>query len=219
MEYHKYGYAPSSRLAKAFARSLRLQSLLQALPLNSSQEPQKVAVYKSRQMAFIQSIIHIVPLSVAIYLIVSNAIALIVPDYSASMGTGLQFAAKSLEILMQTSIATIFLGLLRRRLVSADTVPLGVLFAPPQTTNISFLWSLEFWGLLTADWLQKRKRLVLGIITCASITLAALVGPSSAVLMIPRLSTRPARKLHVFFDNDTTLYPDRLDLADLKTSN
>ena len=51
---------------------------------------------------------------------------------------------------------------------------------------------MEFWGSLTSGYLPIRRRLGLRVITLLSFLLAAASGPSSAILLIPRLDYWPA---------------------------
>ena len=100
----------------------------------------------------------------------------------------LQFVAKAHEMLMQASILTIALAYIRHELVSARRMPFGALFSALQTCQLSYLWSMEFWATLSANCLRGRRKVFFMLLIPTSILLAAAVGPSSAMAMIPRRS-------------------------------
>ena len=102
-------------------------------------------------------------------------------------------------------------------MLGTHSVPLGSLFAPLQMTSISYLWSLELWGSATSPCLHKWQRAILLVFTCAMIVLAALVGPSGALLMIPRPITTFKLQFLLFFDNATTLFPRKVGLEDVQS--
>ncbi|KAL9111632.1 MAG: hypothetical protein Q9227_003905 [Pyrenula ochraceoflavens] len=129
--------------------------------------------------------------------------------------TAIQFAAKLLETMLQASLAAIFLGYVRRHvLMSSSALPLGGLLGPYRIRDISFLWSLEFWGALTASHYQTFYKIVLAFTIFAMISLAALVGPSCAVLMLPRLISYPINQDLVILNQAALEFPDQLEVRD-----
>ena len=166
-------------------RRSRLQALPQLIRFSRLTESPKVATYHHRGVALLHSLTLLVPLAAAIALIVLNVKNVVTGNVTSTTLTGLQFAAKFTEILIQASLADILLSVIRSQLLST-TVPLGALTAPYRTSDISFLWSAEFLGSLRSRSASVRYLTLLWISIPLCIILAALVGPSSAVLMIPR---------------------------------
>lgn len=164
-------------------------------------------MHYSRRIASLHAFVHLCPAVIAIILLMLNTRGHFVGDVSPSAITALQFAAKTLEVLIQASLSTILLSLIRHQALFTRRLPLGSLVAPVNATKISYLWSLELWGPLTfAQGWDLQKGLTLSFII-ATIILAAIVGPSSAVLMIPRpISAKVSRSL-LFLDDAATLFP------------
>lgn len=106
-------------------------------------------------------------------------------DSKISSTTALQFVAKLHELLMQTSITEILICIIRMHLVH-HYVPLGALKASVQATHISYLWSLDFMSIITSRVLRGWRKALFAVMIPILIVLTALVGPSSAILMIPR---------------------------------
>ena len=86
---------------------------------------------------------------------------------------------------MQYSLVEVVIYIIREEAVRG-VVPLGALSGAVQSTKLSYLWSMDFLSLWTSPDLHgwRKAFLVLGIPLLMITT--ALVGPSSAVLMIPR---------------------------------
>lgn len=202
-----------------FTRAVSLEAFYESLPGTSSQERPKVAIHRRRSVAVIRSIIHLVPLAALLVLVLLNATRTVDKHYSADSSTPLQFAAKLLEVLAQTSLADIYLSFIRRWLLGSEGIPLGSLFGPLQTTSISYLWSLEFWGSLTSGRQRFLRRLLLAIITFVIIILAALIGPSGAVLMIPRPLTVTQSVGVAVYDSEATLFPQNVTLGNFLESD
>lgn len=123
-----------------------------------------------------------------------------------------QFAAKLAEILIQASIATIALAVIRSQLLGGKGFPLGGLLAAYTTTDISSLWSLHLWGCLTSSNVGVALRLATHIFLPAAIVLAALVGPSMAVLMIPRPVYHLEGSRLELYSKMEDVYPSNVDL-------
>lgn len=189
------------------ARATRSQLLLQLTAWQKNQELPKVVVYRSLLAVSIQTLILSIPLSAAVCLLLLNTQGAVYHDQTTISPAGLQFAAKILEIFMQTSIATVFLQFVRRAVLTPEKIPLGMLWSSVDIWNVSYLWSLELWGILTAAWLRRRRRIVSGSCALASVILMALVGPSGAILMIPRPITVINEQSLLLLDNSTSAFP------------
>lgn len=167
-------------------RPFRLQLIPQFTKWRRSQEPKKAAIYRSQEAALLHTLLHITPLFVGITLVVLNVKTSFIGSISSNGLTAIQFASKLLEVLIQASIASIVLAFVRNKILSKVGLPFGGFTIPFRTTDISSLWSLELWGCLTSTSSNLMTRSIICIFFANAIILAALIGPSSAVLMIPR---------------------------------
>ena len=104
----------------------------------------------------------------------------------------LQFAAKLHELTISASLTAVIFYYIRYQLMAESGLPFGAIVAGLQFKDVSYLWSMEFWGAVRSNWRRKRDKigLILLIVTCAVLALSA--GPSSATLMRPRLDYWPA---------------------------
>lgn len=188
-------------------RSLRLQSFRQATKWRANKEESKVVLYSSRKTAALSLLHHLLPLAGALALIVLNWHTKYIGIVSATVSTTIQFAAKFLEVLMQSSLAVILLDIIKRMVVSSEAIPLGSFLAPYRLTDLSFLWSLEYWGAATSAHPRRFRKIVVVLVVPAVFVLAALLGPSTAVAMIPRLIQAPVARSLIFLGISDTLYP------------
>jgi hypothetical protein len=209
--------APSRKHGSKFRdwlRQLKLQFVFVGFSpgsiWNSKAERRKIAMYRSRRMAALHTIFHLIPLGGAITLLVLHWTQYWVA-YTFDISTAIQFVAKLHEVLMQASIVEIMLCIVRTEAVRGF-VPLGALSGAVQTTQLSYLWSLDFISMITSSTLRGWRR----IFICAAIPilfiLTALVGPSSAILMIPRPGSQHSYEpITRYFDNSQHFYPARFD--------
>ncbi|TPX13527.1 uncharacterized protein E0L32_005998 [Thyridium curvatum] len=140
----------------------------------------------------------------------------------------LQVAAKMQELLIIASLTTVILHVLRAQLASGDGVPLGWLASDKAFTQIrsifdssSYFWSPDFWGGLLAyrghRW--KRNLPVIVLLGVGGI-IAALAGPASAILMIPRVMEWPAGGMVYWLNgSEAQIWPTRLDAHYLEGYN
>ena len=174
------------RLLRFALRTVKLQIIPQLLKWKQDKEPAKVVLYKDRGYVLLDILPHLVPLAGALTLIIINIRTLFIGEVSTTAITAFQFAAKLLELTIQASLTAILLQVIRWQAVNNRDLPLGSLIAPLRTVDVSYLWSLELWGAVTAKcWLGRRKMLIVPLILL-TVVLAALVGPAGAVLMVPR---------------------------------
>ena len=178
-----------------------------------------MAIHRSRWIALLHASTLFVPLSIAITLIVINARQVFLGDVQSSTLTATQFAAKFSEILMQASVATIVLCVIRAQVLRDEPLPLGGLTAPYSTYNITYLWSLEFWGCLTASDIALKRRIWLATSLTLSLLLTALLGPATAVLMIPRLTTSQIGGNLFILDPVSSTFPTNIQSSDNITSS
>lgn len=195
-------------------RSLRLQLILQFTRWRNVQEPRKTATYQSRGAALFHVGLHIIPLVAGTILLVLNFGKFFIRSVPSNALTALQFASKLLEIFIQASISTMALAYIRNEVLNARGVPFGGLIAPFRTMDVSSLWSLELWGCLTSSGLDQKRRLIFSVLFPAAVILAALVGPSSAVLMIPRPADTSTFSWLTLLSNSEDLLPRNVTLSD-----
>lgn len=157
----------------------------------------KVAVWKSRSIALSKLLIHFIPFSAVIFLVGINIygywLGTEVPGiegYNSAKLGALQFAAKLHEITILASLSVIVFTFVQRRIV-AEQVAFGTVFAGLQYSNVSYLWSKELWGMMGSEWRRPHGKLFILVILLAT-WLAPIVGPSSGVLMVPKIDDWPA---------------------------
>jgi len=98
----------------------------------------------------------------------------------------LQFAAKLHEILIGASLSMIAINYVQFELLSGEGLSHGGILVGFQVPNLSAFWNPVLWsGCLTKGFRTRRIRFLLLII--ALVILGSIVGPSSAILMLPTL--------------------------------
>jgi hypothetical protein len=184
-------------------------------------EEPKVAIEKGRLVALSGLLVHIVPVGGCIALLYLNFAGYYIGSELAGYNNqdsakvnALQFVAKFHEVTMMSSLTVIIFTMLRRKLVSDTKVPLGALFSGFEFANIQYLWSRELWGSFVAmakacGWLYVFSLILATLIT-------PLIGPASALLMIPRLNDWPAGGT-IFYLNATRdeIWPAAVTAADV----
>ncbi|KAL9617461.1 MAG: hypothetical protein Q9160_007724 [Pyrenula sp. 1 TL-2023] len=209
-------------LVKAL-RLTALVSLITRLCGHRTKEAPKVAMYKHRGQAFFRSAIHVIPVGAAIAIIFLNIHQFYIGgELTGASGqdtqklAGLNFAAKLHELLMLASITAGLFAYIRQEITFGDGLPFGALFAGLEFDNISLLWSQEFLGILYCNWDRKQKKgTLVGLLVFCTL-LGVSVGPSTNLLMKPRLSDWPSGGT-IFYLNSTKnqLYPLLFDNSTL----
>lgn len=172
-------------------------------------------MYQSRWLATGHALLHLVPLSSAVAVLILNWSEYFVGP-SFTLTTTLQFVAKLQELLMQASLVEIVLSIVRSQMMEGY-LPLGALSVSTQAMHLSYLWSLVLLAAVTSQSFRGRRKALFVCLVPLLVLLTALVGPSSAVLMIPRagMSSRPS-VIHWRSTNDEdVMFPSQLD----KTQN
>lgn len=167
-----------------FLRAIGLQIVAASSFARATTEPTKVAIERNRTAAAIRSLVHVVPFVGAVALLTLNFNGLMVQH--ARWYAILQYIAKAHEILMQASITAVFMMYLRRLLVLDHPTPFGALVSGLSITKIGYLWSPEFVATWSFHWSTHGKKATFIMAVVVTVFLAAAVGPSSAVLMVPR---------------------------------
>lgn len=158
---------------------------LELLGVRSETERPKVAIRRDRIEACIRCLIHIVPVGASLALIfLTLRWPYVGSSLSPDVVVGLQLMAKLSELLMVTSLSTAYLSYLRTELLSETGLPFGVAFADLQATNLSYLWSKEFFGSLTSKNYSWTIKIRFALVTSLFALLSASVGPAVATCMI-----------------------------------
>ena len=169
----------------------------------------KMAICYNRPSALLRALIHVVPVAAALSLVTVNLFQYYIGSSIQSLAL-YQAIAKIHEIMMQASLAAVVFSYIRHELVLGQGIPLGALFSGLQLSQISYLWSMEFWGSIRSKHLTLRKRCSLIAVIIGGISLAAVVGPSSAILLVPRLAYWPAGSTHIWINvTSDDLWPTR----------
>ena len=170
-------------------------------------EVKKVAVKRGRGAVVRAGWIHIIPISATLTITILNLYGyyigkeLVGPSgYDDQKLLLLQFLAKLHELFITASLTTVLFGTVRHNLLQPNGLPFGALFAGFQFRDISFLVSKEFWSILFAklDKVPRRTALWTLVILCTFLSVS--VGPSSAILMRPRLDYWPAGGTEFWID-------------------
>jgi hypothetical protein len=199
-----------------FLRHVRLllpaSFLGHTLPWKTKSDQRKIAVYQSRRMAALNSLLQILPLAVA-----GNLLGLHWSKYWVGVSadtTSLQFAAKVHELLMQASLVDILLYIIRSQALNGY-LPLGALAGAAQAPQLSYLWSLDFFSALVASSraFQLRHKLFLMLSISALLLMTAVVGPSSAILMVSRPGMTHMQNTTIRYLNvsEADLFPTQMD--------
>ena len=172
-------------------------------------EPTKIAIRASRTTALIRALVHIVPISVAVWEIIINWNTYYLGATIRNQAY-YQFGAKVHEMTAQASLAAIVFSYIRYEMSLGQGLPFGALFSGLQVSQASYLWSMEFWGSICSRHLPVRRRIGMFLIITVAIVLAATVGPSSAILLIPRLDYWPAGATDIWLNaTSQALWPNR----------
>lgn len=172
-------------------------------------EQTKVAIRKSRKVALLRALIHLIPFVVALWEITINWNTYYLGSAPLNQAV-YQFGAKFHEITAQASIAAIVFSYVRHEMSLGQGLPFGALFSGLQVSQLSYLWSMEFWGSICSKHLPLRRRIGMAVVITSTFILAAAVGPSSAILLIPRLDYWPAGSTDIWLNiTAQDLWPNR----------
>ena len=171
-------------------------------------EPTKIAIRKNRQTALLRALIHLVPMGVALWEVIFNWNTYYVGSTIQNQAL-YQFGAKLHEMTAQASIAAVVFSFIRYEISFGQGLPFGAIFSGLQVSQASYLWSMEFWGSVCSGNLSFKRKIGMATTIIIAILLAATVGPSSAILLIPRLEYWPAGSTDVWINVTTSqLWPD-----------
>ncbi|KAL9018425.1 MAG: hypothetical protein Q9185_004268 [Variospora sp. 1 TL-2023] len=170
----------------------------------------KKAFRRDRVMAVGRAMIHFVPFIVALVEVTINWHGYYIGANVDGLSY-LQFAAKLHEMAMQSSLAVIVFACMRHVVFNGDALPVGAMLSGLHLTQISYLWSMELWGIALSGIPLRRKLGAMTVIVIA-VLLASTVGPSSAILMIPSLNYWPAGSTQIWMNTTAAdLWPSKLN--------
>ena len=173
-------------------------------------EPPKIAIRKDRAFALIGALIHVIPVAGAIALVSIHFYEYYIPREQTKSLIVYQLLAKIHEIAIQASVAAIVFAYIRHEVVLGQGIPFGSLFSGLQVSQPSYLWSMEFWGSVGSKHLNLRRRCGLIAITVGAIVLTTVAGPSSAILLVPHITTFSWGSTHIWINTTTDdLWPTR----------
>lgn len=184
----------------AFAYLLRTLGLeIANSPFRAWRDPEtpKPVLHRSFRVALFGASIHVLPMAVLAGLIYLNYRTFYIgPDFTWKSQNDpiflavIQVAAKVEELLCVASLSAIVMQALRRELLG-DGIPIGLLGSGTWFSQISSFWSPDF--LVAARWsITTLQRCQLYALIILAGIIATVIGPASAVLMLPRAQDVPA---------------------------
>ncbi|KAI8633335.1 hypothetical protein F5Y19DRAFT_490508 [Xylariaceae sp. FL1651] len=224
----------AKKTGNVFYDCLAVRVLLRASGLGvaaalTDNEPPKQVVYKSRATVVWRSAVHIVPAAVSLFLAIINIKGYFIgaslqgeDDADSLKFATLQIVAKIQELFIMSSVGAMVLYAIREDLLFGIGIPLGLVGADRAFTQLSFFWSLEFWGGVLSyrrvERIYLRYRLL--VLLCFGGLLASTAGPAAAILIIPRMIPWPVGG-GIFWLNgsDTQIWPAYLDKEYLENVN
>ncbi|KAF4982277.1 hypothetical protein FZEAL_2063 [Fusarium zealandicum] len=182
--------APSKWRLKTLLKKWKLQIL--SSPLLKESEGQ-VPIVKDRLTATLTAMIHLPAIAgiitLSFYIFKNYYIGKELegkPDYDSEKMLGIQLAAKLMEMFIVLSLNAIVFAMIRHEFTLGQSVPYGALVAGQQISDISFLWSDEFFSIIKGKFSQTWKKLAF-IFTILVFAIMALGASSlSAVAMMPQ---------------------------------
>lgn len=125
------------------------------------------------------------------------------PNAIAKVGA-FQFVAKLHEAIMLGSLSLAMIDFTRNALLSASGIPLGYVLSPVMYSNIDWLLSASFWTnrptnrQFVSHAIAKRSSLRPFLIIVIAIVFANVAGPTSAIMIVPRLGWSDAGPAALF---------------------
>lgn len=208
-------------------RALGLQVLSQSRflsPRNRKHEAElpKPVVRTSLSTSLALATVHILPVMVSITVIGLNLghlwLGITLPGSltdNSLMSAIFQVFAKIQELLMVASLTAVVYHVILHHLIAGDGVPFGFLCASFSFSELSYFWSSEFWGALDGGISLASKASMAAILLISGL-IAALAGPSVAVLLIPRQQDWNAGGTEFYLSaREVDLFPSNLSISDL----
>ncbi|KAJ4286499.1 hypothetical protein N0V90_013199 [Kalmusia sp. IMI 367209] len=186
-------------------------------------EQRKIAIHYGFWYFCIESIFHLIPIGIGIGLVSLNLVGRYVgsdfggPAVDDSVKVvGFQISAKMVELLCVASIARFILAFVRHELVSSRGIPFGILSSSLDFSHVAYPLSHEFWSVALAPSMQAYRRALFVLALAISTVLATLIGPTTAVLLQPRLGWWPAGGTDVWIDTtQDALFPSVINASSI----
>ncbi|KAL1591705.1 hypothetical protein SLS60_011704 [Paraconiothyrium brasiliense] len=186
-------------------------------------EGRKVAIYHGIWYFCTESLFHLVPTGIGIGLVSLNLVGHYAgsdfggPPVDDSVKlVGYQIAAKMVELLCVASIARFILAFVRHELISPRGIPFGILASSLDFSHVTYPLSHEFWSVILAPTMQTYRRALFVLVLGLSTILATLIGPTTAVLLQPRLGWWPAGGTDVWIDTtEDALFPSVINSSSI----
>ena len=178
---------------------------------NEQIEPRAAASHRERWLNVLYCLPHMFPLAATIIILILNARGVYWQDLGRpnqnTILQVLQYAAKAHELTMAASLTAIVVHQIQYDLSSSKGVSLGFLTAGFRLSDPLFVCTREFFGGAMARVRSERKSRfsALTYLLVLAVALTLVVGPSSAIAMIPRLHWWEVSKTDAF----GPLYKDR----------
>ncbi|KAL8703301.1 MAG: hypothetical protein Q9201_003515 [Fulgogasparrea decipioides] len=156
-------------------------------------EPRKIAVDGRRWQSLLYSLPHMIPMLVTMIILCINIGQVYWQDLDQPNQNrtlqALQYTAKAHEMMIIASLTAIVIYRIQHDLSGSNGVPLGLLAGGFLFASPNFPFSKEFFGGATATSYSKGplRFLPLSFLIVLCMALNLVVGPSSAVAIIPRL--------------------------------
>lgn len=154
----------------------------------SCEQPKIVYSHKRREIIRQILLFHLVPVSINFVLLglYIRRVLWVPPWPTTNILNTLQFAAKVHETLMIASLTSVLLHHIQHRLLSSPHgVPLGLVTSPFRLLDLTYLWSQEFSAASSSE--KGIHRVISIVVHVYLFVLAAILGPASAISMLPRL--------------------------------
>lgn len=160
----------------------------QFLASPSGERPKVLFSRRKRKMLYVAAIFHLPAVALTLVLLgfyISHT-TWPSPGPTNNILNSLQFAAKIHEALAFGSITQIVFHRLRYELLGERGLPFGLVIAAFQITSIPYFFSKQFWSPMKA-FRQSPHQVLTCMLLLSSLLLAMALGPSSAIVMMPRL--------------------------------
>lgn len=154
----------------------------------SGERPKVVFSRRKRKMLYVAAIFHLpaVVLTLTLLGLYISHTSWPSPGPTNNILNSIQFAAKIHEALAIGSITQIVFHRLRYELLGERGLPFGLVIAAFQITSIPYFFSKQFWSPMKTIRQSPRQTLTC-ILLLFSLVLGLALGPSSAIVMLPRL--------------------------------
>lgn len=164
----------------------------QFLASPSGERPKVAFSRRKRKMLYVAAIFHLPAVALTLILLglYISHVSWPSPGPTNNVLNSLQFAAKIHEALAFGSITQIVFHRLRYELLGEHGLPFGLVIAAFQITSIPYFFSKQFWSPMKAL-RQSPHQVLTCILLLSSLVLVMALGPSSAIVMMPRLGWSP----------------------------